>query len=197
MSPLLGHMPSLWITHKENGPLPTTGAQCGLVGANECKFSRLNVPFKHGGARDNKFLVTHPMTDQRCTSAIARWSALTVGPSNSSFIVIIICLISSPLLGHRPSLWIAQYENETIQPSSIITRSKLARAIRVRQVIKSPRAPQITSSYLPVEWTWLIMQIRLEYVRYHRWLIAWLNNSQINHTRTLNFLGYLKFSLCI
>jgi hypothetical protein len=28
---------------------------------------------KHGGARDNKFSVTHPMTDQSClTSAIAR-----------------------------------------------------------------------------------------------------------------------------
>jgi hypothetical protein len=50
MSPLLGHRPSLWITHKENGPL---------------------LP-KDGETRDNKFLVTHP-TDQRClTSAITR-----------------------------------------------------------------------------------------------------------------------------
>jgi hypothetical protein len=30
-SPLLGHRPFLWITHKENGPLHTTWAQCGLV----------------------------------------------------------------------------------------------------------------------------------------------------------------------
>jgi hypothetical protein len=35
MSLLLGHRPSLWITHKQKGP-PTTQAQCGLVGANDC-----------------------------------------------------------------------------------------------------------------------------------------------------------------
>jgi hypothetical protein len=35
--------------------------------------NRLMCLPKHGGARRNKFLVTHPMTDQRClTSAIAR-----------------------------------------------------------------------------------------------------------------------------
>jgi hypothetical protein len=34
MTPLLGHRPSLWITHKENAPLPTTRAQVGLVGDN-------------------------------------------------------------------------------------------------------------------------------------------------------------------
>jgi hypothetical protein len=33
MSPLLGHRPSLWITHKANRPQPTTRTQCGLVGA--------------------------------------------------------------------------------------------------------------------------------------------------------------------
>jgi hypothetical protein len=47
MSPLLEHRPSLWITHKENGPKPTTRAQCGLMGANDCKYSRdqrLDVP---------------------------------------------------------------------------------------------------------------------------------------------------------
>jgi hypothetical protein len=77
MSPLLGHRPSLWITHEENGPLPTTRAQCGLVGANDCECSRdqrLNVPsepkiyyleFLRIQDKD-KFLVTHPMTDQRC-----------------------------------------------------------------------------------------------------------------------------------
>jgi hypothetical protein len=42
---------------------------------------------KPGGARDNKFLVTHLMYDQRClTSAIARRSALTAVPSSSSLI---------------------------------------------------------------------------------------------------------------
>jgi hypothetical protein len=36
---------------------------------------------KYGGARDNTFLVTHPMTDQRClTSVIARRCALTAEP---------------------------------------------------------------------------------------------------------------------
>jgi hypothetical protein len=36
-----------------------------LTGANDCKCSRdngLTCILKHGGARDNKFLVTHPMT---------------------------------------------------------------------------------------------------------------------------------------
>jgi hypothetical protein len=40
---------------------------------------------KHGGARDSKFMVTHPMADQSClTSAITRRSALTAEPSSSS-----------------------------------------------------------------------------------------------------------------
>jgi hypothetical protein len=39
---------------------------------------------KHGGARDNKFLVTHPMTDRCCfASAIVRRSAPTAETSNS------------------------------------------------------------------------------------------------------------------
>jgi hypothetical protein len=49
MSPLLGHRPSLWITHKENRPYPTTRAQYGLMGGNDCKCSwdqRLNVTSK-------------------------------------------------------------------------------------------------------------------------------------------------------
>jgi hypothetical protein len=47
MSPLLGHRPFLWVTYKENEPYPTTRAQCGLVGTNDCKCNqdqRLNVP---------------------------------------------------------------------------------------------------------------------------------------------------------
>jgi hypothetical protein len=46
MSPLLGHMRSLWITHMENGPLSTAQAQRGAVGADDCKCKRdqrLNV----------------------------------------------------------------------------------------------------------------------------------------------------------
>jgi hypothetical protein len=65
MSPLLAHRPSLWITHKENGPQPTTRAQCGLLGVNDCKYSRdqrLNVS-SEARTRDNKFLVTHSMTN--------------------------------------------------------------------------------------------------------------------------------------
>jgi hypothetical protein len=37
MPPLLGHRPSLWITYKENGPQPTTRAQCGLMKVEEAK----------------------------------------------------------------------------------------------------------------------------------------------------------------
>jgi hypothetical protein len=74
MPPLLGHRPSLWTKHKENGSEHTTRAQCVLIGANDYKCSldqRLNVP-SEARSRDNK-LVTHPMTDQRCiTFASAR-----------------------------------------------------------------------------------------------------------------------------
>jgi hypothetical protein len=56
-----------------------------LTTANAAGTNSLTFLLKHGGARDNKFLVTHLMSEQRClTSAIARRSALTVGPSNSS-----------------------------------------------------------------------------------------------------------------
>jgi hypothetical protein len=51
MSPLLEHRPSLWITHKENGPLFTTGAQCGLMRANVCNAAGINglmCLLKHG-----------------------------------------------------------------------------------------------------------------------------------------------------
>jgi hypothetical protein len=57
-------------------------AQCGLVAANDKYYleQRLNVPLNHGGARDNKILVTHPMTDQCClASAIARRAHLPRG----------------------------------------------------------------------------------------------------------------------
>jgi hypothetical protein len=58
-------MTALWASANEAG---TDGLTCLL-----------------GGARDNKFLVTYPVTDQRClTSAIARRSALTAHSSSSS-----------------------------------------------------------------------------------------------------------------
>jgi hypothetical protein len=88
MSPLLGHRPSLRITHKENGHNPPRGLSAGwwvLTPANAAETNGLTCLPKHGKARDSKFLVTHLMTDQRClTSTIARRSALTVGPSSSS-----------------------------------------------------------------------------------------------------------------
>jgi hypothetical protein len=58
-----------------------------LTTANAAGTNGLTCLPKHG-ARDNKILVTHPMTDQRClTSAIARRSALP-GPSSSSEAVV-------------------------------------------------------------------------------------------------------------
>jgi hypothetical protein len=38
--PMLGHRPSLWITHEENGAIPRHATQCGLVGAKDCKGNR-------------------------------------------------------------------------------------------------------------------------------------------------------------
>jgi hypothetical protein len=76
ISSLLGHRPSLWITHKEKVPYPTTRAHYGWVDANATGANSLTWLPKHGEPRDNKFLVTHPMTDQRC-STIARRRALT------------------------------------------------------------------------------------------------------------------------
>jgi hypothetical protein len=83
MSPLPGRRPSLWITQPPRGP----GAGLWvLTTANAAGNNSLTCLPKQGGARDNKFLVTHPMTDQRClTSAIARRSALTAGLSSSSY----------------------------------------------------------------------------------------------------------------
>jgi hypothetical protein len=53
-----------------------------LTTANTVGPNCLTCLPKYGGAWSNKFLVTHPMTDQRClTSTIARTSALTAGLS--------------------------------------------------------------------------------------------------------------------
>jgi hypothetical protein len=84
MSSLLGHRHSLRITHEENGPYPPRGPSAGwrmLTTANAAGTNGLMCLPKHGGARDNKFLVNHPITDQRCLiSAIACRSALTAEP---------------------------------------------------------------------------------------------------------------------
>jgi hypothetical protein len=59
-----------------------------LTTANTAGSNGLTCLLKHGKARDNKFLVTHPMTDQRClTSTIARRIAQTAGPSSSSLLL--------------------------------------------------------------------------------------------------------------
>jgi hypothetical protein len=99
MSPLLGHRPSLWITHKENGSKPSLRPSAGwwvLTTANPAGSNGLTCLPKHGGARDNIFLVTHPMTDQHClTSAIARRSAVTAVPSSSSSKLAIYLVVSA------------------------------------------------------------------------------------------------------
>jgi hypothetical protein len=60
--------------HKENGPC---AGWLVLTTANTAGTNDLTFLPKHGRARD-KFLVIHPMNDQRClTSAIARRSAMT------------------------------------------------------------------------------------------------------------------------
>jgi hypothetical protein len=66
MSPLLGHRPFLWITHKETGHNPPRGPIADwwvLTIANAAGINGLTYLPKHGGARDDKVLVTHPMTD--------------------------------------------------------------------------------------------------------------------------------------
>jgi hypothetical protein len=82
MSPLLGHRPSLWITHMGTGHNPPRGLGAGwwvLTTANAAETNDLTSEAQTRGAQDNKFLVTHSMTGQRClTSAIARRSVLTV-----------------------------------------------------------------------------------------------------------------------
>jgi hypothetical protein len=58
---------------------------CRIIIQLTSRTNGLTVPSKHRGARDNKFFVTHPMTDQRClTSAITRRSTLTTRLSSSS-----------------------------------------------------------------------------------------------------------------
>jgi hypothetical protein len=98
MFPLLGHRLSLWFTQrKRTGHNPPRGPSARwwvLTTANAAKTNGLTYLPKYGGARDNKFLITHLMTDQCClTSAIARRSALTAGLSSSSQYVCIFFLL--------------------------------------------------------------------------------------------------------
>jgi hypothetical protein len=89
MSPLLEHRPFLWITHLENRHNPPRGSSAGwwvLTTTNAGGTNGLTCLPKHGGVRNNKFLVTHSMTQQRClSSAIPKEeelrSALTAGSS--------------------------------------------------------------------------------------------------------------------
>jgi hypothetical protein len=62
MSPLLGHRRSLWITHKENALREPSAGWWVLTSTNAIETNGLTCLPKFGGARDNKFLVTHPMT---------------------------------------------------------------------------------------------------------------------------------------
>jgi hypothetical protein len=57
---------------RRTGRNPPCGPSAGwwvLTTANAAGTDGLTCLPKHGGARDNKFLVTHPMTDQRCLSS--------------------------------------------------------------------------------------------------------------------------------
>jgi hypothetical protein len=56
-----------------NPPRELSAGWWVLSTANAAGTNSLTCLQKHGGARENKFLVTHPMTDQRClASAIVR-----------------------------------------------------------------------------------------------------------------------------
>jgi hypothetical protein len=59
-----------------------------LTTANAAGTNGLTCLAKDGGARNNTFLVTLPMTEQHClTSAIVRRSALITEPSSSSIYI--------------------------------------------------------------------------------------------------------------
>jgi hypothetical protein len=86
MSPLLGHRP-YGLHIRRTGHNPPRGPSAGwweLTTANAAGTNGLTCLPKHGGAWDNIFMITHPMTDERClTSATARRSALTTGSLSS------------------------------------------------------------------------------------------------------------------
>jgi hypothetical protein len=70
--------------HHQPINVPTAGAQTFLAAGTNV----LTCFLKHGGARDNKFMVNHPMTDQRClTSAIAHRSAMSEADSGVKIVM--------------------------------------------------------------------------------------------------------------
>jgi hypothetical protein len=78
--PTTGAQAFLWITHiRKKGYNPPRGpSACWwvLMSAKAAGTNGLTCLPKSGGARDDKFLVTHSMTDQCClTFAIARRSS--------------------------------------------------------------------------------------------------------------------------
>jgi hypothetical protein len=87
MSSLVGHKASgtygLHIRRTGHNPPHGPSANWRLTTANAAGTNGLTSLTKHGGARDNKFLVTHP-TDQCCLTSA---SALSAGPSSSSRVI--------------------------------------------------------------------------------------------------------------
>jgi hypothetical protein len=87
MSPLLGTGLLHGLHIRRTGHNPPCGPSAGwwvLTTANTAGTNDLTYLTKHGEDRDNKFLVTHSMTDQRClSSAIARRCTV---PSSSSYL---------------------------------------------------------------------------------------------------------------
>jgi hypothetical protein len=99
MSPLLGHRLSYGLPTRRTGHNPPRGpsADCWLLTtANAAGTNGLTCLPKHGAARDNKFLVTHPKTghwDRCLASAIARrahWPLDHRAPHRPSFLYILI-----------------------------------------------------------------------------------------------------------
>jgi hypothetical protein len=53
-----------------------------LTTANAAETNSLTCLTKHGGAKDKKFLVAHPMTDQRCLTSVLLLNVWTTGKVN-------------------------------------------------------------------------------------------------------------------
>jgi hypothetical protein len=108
-----------------------------LTSANAAGTNGLTCHPKHGGARENKFLGTHPMTDWWLTDKLLsfhdrRLSALTAGPLNSSDVLAVNSLVafydingrerSALVLSRTPHETVItdeknnMFENETILP---------------------------------------------------------------------------------
>jgi hypothetical protein len=92
MSPLQGPSIPYGLHIRRTDHNPPCGPSAGrwvLTTANAAGANGLTYLSNHGRGRANTFLVTHPMTDQRClTSTIARRSALTTEPTSSSIVIL-------------------------------------------------------------------------------------------------------------